>query len=63
MSQTFIYKNKDDKGSVNEDHVFITSHVVISGNCLIKKYSYLGVNSSLKDGIIKIKMIKGQEIE
>jgi len=38
--------------SVIEDHVFITSHVVISGICLIKKYCYLGVNSSLKDNIV-----------
>jgi sugar O-acyltransferase (sialic acid O-acetyltransferase NeuD family) len=38
--------------STIEDHVFITSHVVISGMCTIKKYSYLGVNSALKDNII-----------
>lgn len=38
--------------SIIEDHVFVTSHVVISGMCLIKKYCYLGVNSSLRDNII-----------
>jgi len=38
--------------STIEDNVFITSHVVISGMCLIKKYCYLGVNASLKDNII-----------
>lgn len=38
--------------STIEDHVFITSHVVISGMCTIRKYSYLGVNSTLKDNII-----------
>lgn len=37
--------------SIIEDHVFITSHVVISGMCKIKNYCYLGVNSSLKDNI------------
>lgn len=37
--------------SIIEDHVFITSHVVISGMCLIKKYCYLGVNSSIRDNI------------
>jgi len=38
--------------SIIEDSVFITSQVVISGMCQIKKYCYLGVNSSLKDNII-----------
>jgi len=38
--------------SIIEDHVFITSHVVISGMCLIKKYCYLGINSSLRDNIV-----------
>jgi sugar O-acyltransferase (sialic acid O-acetyltransferase NeuD family) len=38
--------------STIEDHVFITSHVVISGMCTILKYCYLGVNSSLKDNIV-----------
>jgi len=37
--------------SIIEDHVFVTSHVVISGICKIGKYSYLGVNSSTKDNI------------
>lgn len=38
--------------STIEDNVFITSHVVISGMCLIKKYCYLGVNAALRDNII-----------
>jgi sugar O-acyltransferase (sialic acid O-acetyltransferase NeuD family) len=37
--------------STIDDHVFVTSHVVISGMCLIKKYCYLGVNASLRDNI------------
>jgi len=37
--------------SVIEDHVFITSHVVVSGMCKIGKYSYIGVNSSFKDNL------------
>lgn len=37
--------------SVIEDHVFITSHVVVSGMCTIGKYSYVGVNSSFKDNL------------
>jgi len=37
--------------STIENHVFITSHVVICGMCLIKNYCYLGVNSSIKDNI------------
>ena len=35
----------------NEDNVFFTSHVVMSGHCHIKKGAFLGVNSTLRDGI------------
>lgn len=38
--------------STVEDNVFITSHVVISGHCNIKKGAYLGVNSTIRDGSI-----------
>lgn len=34
-----------------EDNCFISSHVVISGFCKIGKNSFIGVNSSLSDGI------------
>lgn len=34
-----------------EDNVFFTSHVVMSGHCHIKKGSFLGVNSCVRDGI------------
>jgi sugar O-acyltransferase (sialic acid O-acetyltransferase NeuD family) len=34
-----------------EDHVMFTSHVVMSGHCKIEKYSILGVNSTIRDGI------------
>jgi len=34
-----------------EDNVFFTSHVVMSGHCLIKKNSWLGVNATLRDGV------------
>ena len=34
-----------------EDHVFFSSHVVMSGRCTINSYCFLGVNSSIKDGI------------
>lgn len=37
--------------SVIEDNVFFTSHVVMSGHCHIKKGAFLGVNSTLRDGI------------
>lgn len=33
------------------DHCFITSHVVISGNVKIGPFSFLGVNSTIRDGI------------
>lgn len=32
-----------------EDHVMITSHVVISGCCTIGQFSFLGVNSTVRD--------------
>lgn len=33
------------------DHCFITSHVVISGNAHIEPYCFLGVNSTVRDGV------------
>lgn len=33
------------------DHATFTSHVVMSGHCDIGAYSFLGVNSTLRDGI------------
>lgn len=38
--------------STIEDYVFISSHVVISGNSRIGKYSFLGVNSAVGDGVV-----------
>lgn len=35
--------------TVIEDDCFITSHVVISGFCRVGRWSYLGVNSSVRD--------------
>ncbi len=32
-----------------KDHVFFTSHVVMSGHCEIESYSFFGVNSTIKD--------------
>lgn len=31
------------------DHVFFTSHVVMSGHCVIESYSFFGVNSTIRD--------------
>ncbi len=33
------------------DHVFVTSHVVISGFTVVEDYCFLGVNSTLRDDI------------
>lgn len=38
--------------SVINDHVMFTSHVVLSGHCVVEKYCTLGVNSTIRDGII-----------
>ncbi|GAB3182070.1 acetyltransferase [Telluribacter humicola] len=32
-----------------KDHVFFTSHVVLSGHCVIEPYSFFGVNSTIRD--------------
>lgn len=37
--------------SVIDDHVFIASHAVVSGNCRIGEASFLGVNATLRDSI------------
>jgi len=37
--------------TVIEDDVFVASHVVISGFCRVGRWSYLGVNSSVRDGL------------
>jgi sugar O-acyltransferase (sialic acid O-acetyltransferase NeuD family) len=34
-----------------KDHVTFTSHVVMSGHCVIEPYSFFGVNATLKDGL------------
>lgn len=37
--------------STIEDHCFIASHVVVSGNCRVGAYSFLGVNATLSNSI------------
>lgn len=32
-----------------KDHVFFTSHVVMSGHCTIESYCFFGVNSTIRD--------------
>jgi sugar O-acyltransferase (sialic acid O-acetyltransferase NeuD family) len=34
---------------VIEDHVFFTSHVVLSGHCHVKERSWFGVNATIRD--------------
>lgn len=35
--------------SIIEDHVFFTSHIVMSGHCHIKERAWIGVNSTIRD--------------
>ena len=35
-----------------EDHVFFTSHVVLSGHCHVKERAWFGVNSTIRDGVV-----------
>ena len=37
--------------SVIKDHVFFASHLVLSGHCIVEPFSFLGVNSTIRDGI------------
>jgi len=37
--------------STIDDHTFISSHVVVSGNCRIGKRCFLGVNSTLRNSL------------
>jgi sugar O-acyltransferase (sialic acid O-acetyltransferase NeuD family) len=37
--------------STIEDHCFITSHVVISGNVTVRPYCFVGVNATLRNSI------------
>jgi sugar O-acyltransferase (sialic acid O-acetyltransferase NeuD family) len=34
-----------------KDHVFFTSQVVLSGNCIVEPYCFFGVNSTIRDGL------------
>jgi len=38
--------------STIEDHCFITSHVVVSGNVRVGAYSFIGVNATLRNSIV-----------
>ena len=37
--------------SVIEDHCFLTSHVVVSGNVRVRPYCFIGVNATLRNSI------------
>ena len=36
--------------SVIKNHVTFTSHVVLSGHCVVEPYSFFGVNATVRDG-------------
>jgi sugar O-acyltransferase (sialic acid O-acetyltransferase NeuD family) len=38
--------------SVIEDHCFLASQIVVSGNVQIKEYSFIGVNATLRNSIV-----------
>lgn len=33
------------------DHVFLTSHVVLSGHCTVEPFTFIGVNAAVRDGL------------
>jgi sugar O-acyltransferase (sialic acid O-acetyltransferase NeuD family) len=37
--------------SVIEDHCFITSHVVVSGNVRVRPYCFIGVNATIRNSV------------
>jgi len=38
--------------SVIKDNVFFTSHVVLSGHCEVRQNSWIGVNATIRDGVV-----------
>ena len=36
---------------VIKDHVYFTSHVVLSGRCVVEPYCFIGVNATIRDGV------------
>ena len=34
-----------------KDHVMFTSHVVLSGHCIVEPFSFFGVNATIRDGL------------
>lgn len=37
--------------AIRIDHVFLSSHVAVSGFCVVGEYSFLGINSCLGDNV------------
>ncbi|MBP6385547.1 MAG: acetyltransferase [Pseudarcicella sp.] len=37
--------------STIKDHVYFTSHVVLSGRCVVESYCFFGVNATIRDGV------------
>jgi sugar O-acyltransferase (sialic acid O-acetyltransferase NeuD family) len=37
--------------STIKDHVLFTSHVVLSGHCVVEPFSFFGVNATIRDGV------------
>jgi sugar O-acyltransferase (sialic acid O-acetyltransferase NeuD family) len=37
--------------SIIKDHVSFTSHVVLSGHCVVEEFSFFGVNATIRDGV------------
>src|ERR1044072_5155 len=37
--------------NVIKDHVSFTSHVVLSGHCIVEPFAFIGVNATIRDGI------------
>ena len=37
--------------SVVKDHVSFTSHVVLSGHCVVEPFAFFGVNATIRDGV------------
>jgi hypothetical protein len=47
-----LERNHIGHDSVIDDHCFITSHVVVSGNVHVKSYCFIGVNATLRNSIV-----------
>ena len=60
MIQPYVHIGKDTvlwsgnhigHDSTLGDHIFLASHIVVSGNCSVGDNTFIGVNATIRDGM------------